>query len=125
MTSWDAVIAAVGLALGGQREQGRSDLLACWASTTGSEPAQRCVLAHYLADLQEDLDEEVAWDERALDAYADVGPGDLAVVGVPDAAGMAAMPAPQPRRRVPAPGPARGRPCPARRRPGRAARPGR
>jgi hypothetical protein len=30
----------------------------------------RCVLAHYMADVQEDLREELAWDLRALEAAA-------------------------------------------------------
>lgn len=94
---WDTVLAAVQESLAGDRERGRRDLLACWAATSeadgsangADDAAKRCVLAHYLADLEPDLDDEVGWDERALAAYADVAEGDLAPVGIPSAAGMA------------------------------------
>ncbi|MGL5930956.1 MAG: hypothetical protein ACRCY8_18645, partial [Dermatophilaceae bacterium] len=45
--------------------------------------------AHYLADVQDDLDHEVTWDERALIAYAGVVDADLAPVGIERAEGMA------------------------------------
>lgn len=89
MTSWDAVVAAVGLALSGERAHGRIELMDWWQQTTVGDHAVRCVLAHYLADCQDDLDNEVAWDKRALAAYAHLAPGDLAAIGIPDAAGMA------------------------------------
>ncbi|WP_109776605.1 hypothetical protein [Quadrisphaera granulorum] len=89
MTSWEAVVSAVGRALAGDRAGGRSDLLACWQRTGDADHAQRCVLAHYLADLEERLEDEVAWDERALDAYRRVGRKDLAAIGIADAAGLA------------------------------------
>ena len=99
---WERVLAAVQESLAGDREQGRRDLLACWAAIsegdgasdgTADAPAysaaKRCVLAHYLADLEPALDDEVAWDERALAAYADVAAGDLAPVGISSAAELA------------------------------------
>lgn len=55
MTSWDAVTSAAGVALSGERELGRAQLLACWQDTAASDHAQRCVLAHHLADLEDDL----------------------------------------------------------------------
>ncbi|MGW6903374.1 hypothetical protein [Streptomyces sp. NPDC054940] len=36
------------------------------------DPFHRCVLAHYMADLQPDPQDELAWDLRALDAAASV-----------------------------------------------------
>jgi hypothetical protein len=36
------------------------------------DPFHRCVLAHYMADLQQDPQDELAWDLRALDAAASV-----------------------------------------------------
>ncbi|MEU8848146.1 hypothetical protein AB0C70_18355 [Streptomyces sp. NPDC048564] len=36
------------------------------------DPFHRCVLAHCMADLQQDLQDELAWDLRALDAAASV-----------------------------------------------------
>ena len=64
----------------------------CWTSGTAPRPdtaAQRCVLAHYLADLEDDVADEVAWDERALAAYGDVCETELAPIGIPSAAGLA------------------------------------
>ena len=90
MTTWAAVLAAVGLALSGERERGRGDLLVCWADGERDQHGQRCVVAHHLADGEENLDDEVAWDQRALAAHARLSPGDLAEAGIADAAGMAA-----------------------------------
>jgi hypothetical protein len=89
MTDWKQITDGIGVALGGDPEQGRALLLTCWAGTAADEHAKRCVLAHYLADTEPAVDDEVAWDEQALAAFADVGAGDLAVVGIPDAAGLA------------------------------------
>ncbi len=89
MTTWDDVVQAVQAALTGDRDEGRAGLETCWASTTPEDHAQRCVIAHYLADLQTDLDDEIRWDESALADYANVGDGDLAAIGIPSAAGMA------------------------------------
>ena len=69
-SGWDAVLAAVTTALGGEKERGRELLLACWADTGETDHAQRCVLAHYLADLETDLDAEVRWDRVALEQHA-------------------------------------------------------
>jgi hypothetical protein len=84
MTTWDEILEAVSASLAGDRDRGRRLLLRCWHNTDEGNPAQRCVLAHYLADLEPDLDDEVAWDERALAAFVKVGPDDLAPIGLPD-----------------------------------------
>lgn len=89
MAEWDGILAAVGLALSGDRETGREGLLSAWAATRESDHAHRCVVAHYLADLQPDLDDEVRWDEVALSEYAHVADADLTPVGITSAAGMA------------------------------------
>jgi hypothetical protein len=88
VAEWSEVLEAVGTALGGDREEGSKRLQACWAATTEHDHAQRCVLAHYLADLEPAVADEVAWDERALGAFAGVGADELAPVGIPDAAAM-------------------------------------
>lgn len=88
-SSWDQITAAVGLALGGARTEGAAELRRCWESTGADEHAQRSVLAHYLADLEADLDDEVAWDERALGEFSHVGDGDLAAIGIARADGLA------------------------------------
>jgi hypothetical protein len=89
MTDWGDITKAIGLALGGDRHRGRDALTAAWAETTGGDHAQRCVLAHYLADLQSSLDDEVAWDEVALSEHAQVVDEDLEPVGITSAAALA------------------------------------
>jgi hypothetical protein len=89
VTDWDEITAAVGIALSGEKERGRHDLTACWDDTSEQDHAKRCVIAQYLADLQEDLDAEVAWDERALAAYARVADDDFVPIGIPSARGLA------------------------------------
>ncbi len=89
MSDWESVIQAVQVALSGNRSEGRRLLEACWASTGSRDHAKRCVLAHYLADLQDDLGDEIRWDESALRDYQLVGGGDLAAIGIPSAAGLA------------------------------------
>lgn len=89
MTGWEDITSAVGLALAGDKQQGCDALAECWQATTGTDHAQRCVIAHYLADLQSLLDDEVAWDEAALAEHAHVTDEDLAPVGIASAAGLA------------------------------------
>jgi len=89
MSTWEPVLAAVRLALGPDRAEGRRRLLACWHATSPAGHAQRCVLAHYLADLEPELTDEVRWDEQALAAYAAVSDPDLAPIGIASAAGFA------------------------------------
>ncbi|MEO3937601.1 hypothetical protein V3N99_12700 [Dermatophilaceae bacterium Soc4.6] len=89
MTTWDEITSAVGLALGGEKVDGRRELLSCWGGTSEQDHAQRCVLAHYLADLEPQLDDEVTWDERAWAAYAHVGEDDLAAIGIASARALA------------------------------------
>ncbi len=86
---WATILGAIGRSQTGDREGGRDSLDACWAQTETGDHAYRCLLAHYLADVQDALDDEVAWDETALREHAQVAPGDLAEVGIPDAAGLA------------------------------------
>lgn len=88
MTEWSRIIEAIGLAQGPERETGRILLLTCWEATTESDHAQRCVLAHYLADTETELDAEIAWDECALAEHPFVRDEDLAPLGIPSAAGF-------------------------------------
>jgi hypothetical protein len=89
MTQWPEVLEAVTVALGGDRVRGRVMLEEAWDGTGEADHAQRCVVAHYLADVQETLADEVAWDQRALTAFAGVRDADLAPVGIRRAAAMA------------------------------------
>ncbi|HEY8308336.1 MAG TPA: hypothetical protein VIG79_16820 [Lapillicoccus sp.] len=89
MLEWPTILEAIGLAQTGDRMIGRQALLACWEQTDLPEHAFRCVLAHYLADVEDSVDDEVAWDTTALAEYAHLRGADLAAVGIPDATGLA------------------------------------
>lgn len=72
-TASDAVLTRIGqvvmLLHGGDREEARSRFLDLWAEIgEEGDPLHRCTLAHYLADTQDDPDDELAWDLRALSA---------------------------------------------------------
>ncbi|MFC0531182.1 hypothetical protein [Phytohabitans kaempferiae] len=65
------ILAAVRLGHEGEKARARQELTAVWADLgVDGDPLHRCTLAHYLADLQESTEEELAWDERALAAVA-------------------------------------------------------
>jgi hypothetical protein len=89
LLDWATILDAVGRAQAGDRTAGGDGLARCWAQTTPADHAYRCVLAHYLADVQDSLADEVAWDTTALEEFAHLGAGDLGPVGIPDAAGLA------------------------------------
>lgn len=88
MTDWDDVLAAVAAALAGDKPGGLRLLTDCWNSTSPEDHARRCVLAHYLADVQEELDAEIGWDVTALREHGFLEEGDLKPVGIPSARGM-------------------------------------
>ena len=68
----DRVTAAIRRGQTGDRTTARQDLAILWTEVeqTGGDAFHRCVIAHFLADLQDDLRDELAWDERALAAVA-------------------------------------------------------
>ena len=88
MSDWAGVIEAVTTAQQGE-PGGRELLLEQWADTTDDDPALRCVLAHYLADREPELADEVAWDEVALREHARLDDDALTAIGIPSARGMA------------------------------------
>ena len=88
MSDWDDVLVAVASAQQGL-DGGREALVEQWDATGTDDHAQRCVLAHYLADREPDLADEVAWDERALREHALLGDGDLAGIGIASTRAMA------------------------------------
>ncbi|QUH01378.1 hypothetical protein HUO13_11680 [Saccharopolyspora erythraea] len=59
-------------ALQGHREQAASAYEQLWSQV--ERPLHRISVAHYMADLQDDPAEELRWDERALEAAAEVTP---------------------------------------------------
>ncbi|GAB3460163.1 hypothetical protein [Actinophytocola sediminis] len=54
----------------GERAAARQDLETMWAEVEagGGDDFHRCVIAHFLADLQDTQHAELMWDERALAA---------------------------------------------------------
>ena|SRR5579871_1237173 len=63
------IIAAVAMLQGGERVRGRATLESIWLRISHApNPIDECVLAHYLADVQDEPAEELAWDLRALNA---------------------------------------------------------
>ncbi|WP_309059503.1 hypothetical protein [Streptomyces sp.] len=69
----DAVLTRIGQVVmlhhAGDREEARHRLLVLWAEIGAhGDPLHRCTLAHYLADTQDDPENELAWDLRALTA---------------------------------------------------------
>lgn len=62
------VLEAVQMSLGGERDAARERLTQLWESLDAGDAFHRCVVAHYLADLQVDALLELHWDRRALDA---------------------------------------------------------
>jgi hypothetical protein len=63
------IMAAIAVLHGGDRAEARSRLHAVWSRIADDpQPFHECVLSHYMADAQEALEAELAWDLRALDA---------------------------------------------------------
>ncbi|MEP9357215.1 hypothetical protein [Sphingomonas sp. KR3-1] len=72
----EEVMAAVALLQGGDHVQAREKLLALWASLdAGGTHVERCTVAHFLADTEEDVADELGWDLRALHAATGAGLG--------------------------------------------------
>lgn len=64
------VTSAVQRGQAGDRVPARQELEAIWAEVErdGGDDFHRCVIAHFMADLQDDERDELMWDERALAA---------------------------------------------------------
>ncbi|MFF4763321.1 hypothetical protein [Streptomyces sp. NPDC001292] len=64
---------AMALQHAGDLDGARQRFTEIWEEiASDGDPFHRCVLAHYMADLQQDPHDELAWDLRALDAAASV-----------------------------------------------------
>jgi hypothetical protein len=61
---------AVQLAHRGERETARRMFAEIWAEIGGEQgdPLHRCTLAHAMADVQDEVRQELVWDQRALAA---------------------------------------------------------
>ncbi|WP_088999918.1 hypothetical protein [Micromonospora echinofusca] len=73
----DDVMAHIGRALelgaAGDRTAARATLMALWDRIgEDGDALHRCTVAHHLADLQDAVADEVAWDRRALAVVADL-----------------------------------------------------
>jgi hypothetical protein len=63
-----AVVNAVERALNGGGDVARERLAELWAGLAPDDFFHRCVVAHYLADLQSEPRSELLWDQLALEA---------------------------------------------------------
>ncbi|MFI5804949.1 hypothetical protein [Streptomyces sp. NPDC051561] len=84
--SEDAVMTRIGqtamLLHAGDREEARSRFGALWEEIGArGDPGHRCLLAHYMADAQDDPRDELLWDLRAL-AAAEGAAGEAAAAGL-------------------------------------------
>ncbi|MFF0379209.1 hypothetical protein [Actinoplanes missouriensis] len=68
-----AIGAAVEQGRAGDRAEARDSLTRLWESVgENGDALHRCSIAHYLADLQDTVADELAWDQRALAAVTDL-----------------------------------------------------
>ena len=71
-TVMERISAAVAAYGAGDRDGARQQLAQVWSEIQTGDPLYRCFLAHYMADLQDDVRDELRWDLRALAAADDV-----------------------------------------------------
>jgi hypothetical protein len=76
---------AVQLNHAGRREAARRRFEEIWEEIGGEQgdPLQRCTLAHAMADAQDDVRQELLWDQRALAAAGLITEARIAEAGVP------------------------------------------
>ncbi|MBA2933137.1 hypothetical protein HZF05_03405 [Sphingomonas sp. CGMCC 1.13654] len=68
-TDMGEIMRAVAMVHGGDRDAARRDLLRLWNEKGEyGTPLQRCTIAHFLADTEDDAKDELAWDLLALEA---------------------------------------------------------
>jgi hypothetical protein len=73
----DEVMTAIGAAVAdgraGDRVQARGALTRLWEQVgSAGDALHRCSIAHYLADLQDAVEDELLWDQRAMAAVVDL-----------------------------------------------------
>jgi hypothetical protein len=59
---------ALGLYNSGRRAEAREAFAQLWAEASDGDPFHQCVLAHYMADAQDEPLDELEWDRKALAA---------------------------------------------------------
>lgn len=76
---------AVQLSHGGERDAARLLFAEIWDEIGGEQgdPLHRCTLAHAMADVQDDVREELVWDQRALAAAEQLTDARVSEAGVP------------------------------------------
>jgi hypothetical protein len=63
------ITTTIALLESGDRQGARQSFAELWSEIgEDGDPLQRCTLAHYMADAQDDVADELAWDLRALEA---------------------------------------------------------
>lgn len=88
MTSWDTILEAVAVGSAGPSEPAKKALQECLDRTRGGDHAERCVIAHFLADQETDPAAELEWDARALAEHGQVAETAFTTIGIPSAAGF-------------------------------------
>jgi len=82
---WPTVVAGIVASQSGRVAEAEEHLSAAWEACGDNEHALRCIVAHYLADAQDEVWSELEWDRRALEAHAHVRDAELAPLGIPSA----------------------------------------
>jgi hypothetical protein len=59
---------ALGLYNSGRRAEAREAFTQLWGELSHGDPFHQCILAHYMADTQDEPVDELEWDRRALAA---------------------------------------------------------
>jgi tetratricopeptide (TPR) repeat protein len=57
---------ALGLYNSGRRAEARDAFAQLWAEVSDGDPFHQCILAHYMADAQDEPLDELDWDRKAL-----------------------------------------------------------
>lgn len=73
----DRLIAAIGVLHAGNRIEARALFLELERELAHDDHFHRCVLAHYMADAQDDAADELRWDRLALDAALQATPSEF------------------------------------------------
>ena len=72
----DRITAAIGQLHAGDRETARASFGTIWHEMgSDPDPFHACILSHYMADVQDDVESELEWDLRALNAANQVTDG--------------------------------------------------